>query len=121
MRPSYIVCCIAILSAPSAALAQTGSSPPLTAKQQLGRRLFGQDCGICHTPPTMTSKPFGPVLLQSMVKGNEAAITKFISDGSDQMPGFKYFYKPAEIEAIVAYLDTIRPSPKSQSKTGGGK
>lgn len=119
MRPSVVIL-LTLACAASVAQAQTGLSASLTQKQQLGRRLFGQDCGICHTPPTMTSKVFGPVLSRAVVKGNEATIAKFISDGSSRMPGFKYYYTPAQIEAIVDYLDTIAP-PAAGPSTPGSK
>ena len=32
-----------------------------------------------------------------------------ISNGTPRMPGFKYHFEPAQIEAIVAYLRTIPP------------
>ena len=59
--------------------AQDSAAPMLTASQQLGRRLFGQVCGVCHTPPTITSGLYGPALSGDMVKGNEAAIGDFIA------------------------------------------
>ena len=34
----------------------------LTAQQQLGRRLFEQSCGVCHTRPTLISGMYGPEL-----------------------------------------------------------
>jgi mono/diheme cytochrome c family protein len=33
-----------------------------------------------------------------------------IGNGTPRMPGFKYHFAPAEIEAIVAYLKTVPPS-----------
>jgi mono/diheme cytochrome c family protein len=33
-----------------------------------------------------------------------------ISNGTPRMPGFKYHFEPAQIDAIVAYLKTI-PTP----------
>ena len=34
----------------------------LNPQQQLGRRLFEQSCGVCHTRPTLVSGMFGPEL-----------------------------------------------------------
>jgi mono/diheme cytochrome c family protein len=88
------------------------STLALTPSQQLGRRLFGQDCGVCHTPPTITSGLYGPALSADVVKGNETAIADFIGHGDDRMPGFQYYYTPAQIRAIVDYLDTVpKPAP----------
>ena len=35
---------------------------------------------------------------------------RYIANGSQKMPGFRYHFKPAEIEAIAAYLKTL-PQP----------
>jgi len=34
----------------------------------------------------------------------------FIVNGTDRMPSFKYYLKPAEIDAIVAYVRAV-PAP----------
>jgi mono/diheme cytochrome c family protein len=34
----------------------------------------------------------------------------FIVNGTDRMPAFKHYLKPAEIDAIIAYLRTV-PAP----------
>jgi mono/diheme cytochrome c family protein len=34
-----------------------------------------------------------------------------ISNGTPRMPGFKYHFDPAQIEAIVAYLKTLPSAP----------
>src|SRR5258707_642265 len=52
-----------LIYAASAVLAAlvTGASaqqPQLTGTAQLGRRLFGQLCGVCHLKPHLTSGPF---------------------------------------------------------------
>lgn len=91
---------------PLAVFAQADLNP-----QQLeGMRLFNQSCRVCHTKPQMTSPQYGPVLSRVSLQGNEAAMKVSIANGSARMPGFRYHFKPAEIDAIVAYLKT-RPEP----------
>lgn len=91
---------------PLAAFAQADLSP-----QQLeGMRLFNQSCRVCHTRPQMTSPQYGPALSRVSLQGNEEALKAFIANGSPRMPGFRYHFKPAEIDAIVSYLKT-RPEP----------
>jgi len=51
------------------------------------------------------------VLSRVSLGGNDDALRAFVANGSAKMPGFKYHFKPAEIDAIVAYLKTI-PSPE---------
>jgi mono/diheme cytochrome c family protein len=52
--------------------------------------------------------------------GNADAMRQFISNGTPRMPGFKYTFKPAEIDAIVAYIKTI-PAPAATAAPASGK
>jgi mono/diheme cytochrome c family protein len=101
--------------------AQT-SSPDKTLNdtQVLGRRLYQQRCGVCHTPPTLGSKVFGPVLYKDLVAGNEAGFQAVIGNGSKRMPGFKYELQPSEISAIVEYLKTV-PKPAAAGSAGNSE
>lgn len=83
----------------------------LNEDQLLGMRLFNQSCRVCHTKPQLTSVQYGPVLSRASLGGNDVALHAFVANGSAKMPGFKYHFKPAEIDAIVAYIKTI-PSPE---------
>ena len=82
----------------------------LNAQQQLGRRLFEQSCGVCHTRPTLISGMYGPELSKLNLGGQEDLLRKFISEGTARMPGFKYTYDANQIAAIAAYLATM-PAP----------
>jgi mono/diheme cytochrome c family protein len=87
------------------------SQQELNEKQLLGMRLFNQSCRVCHTKPQVVSQQqYGPVLSKDSLGGDETAMRAFISDGTPRMPGFKYSYDPAQIDAIVAYLKTV-PAP----------
>lgn len=94
--------------------------PELNQTQLLGRRIFQQRCGVCHTQPT-ASPMYGIALNKELVDGNEDMIRDYIRNGSKKMPGFKYGLEPSEIEAIVEYLKTVpKPAPRSaQPKTEG--
>ncbi len=81
----------------------------LNAQQQLGRRLFEQSCGVCHTRPTLISGMYGPELSKLNLGGQEDLLRKFISEGTARMPGFKYTYNPEQIAAIAAYVKTLPP------------
>ena len=48
-------------------------------------------------------------LTRVSLNGNDDALRKQIADGSPKMPGFKYHFKPHEIDALVAYLKTVPP------------
>jgi mono/diheme cytochrome c family protein len=110
------------LGFPCLALAQqSGSTPPvLNDTQILGRRIFQQRCGVCHTETTPGARQYGPAIFKELVVGNEDSIRQIIQNGSsDKMPGFKYGLEPAEINAIVEYLKTV-PRPKPAAPRGGG-
>ena len=81
----------------------------LDERQQLGRRLFEQSCGVCHTRPTLVSGMYGPELSRESAGGHEDVIRAVISNGTQRMQGFKYTYNPEQIAAIAAYLKTMPP------------
>ena len=86
---------------------QSSGAQTLDDRQLLGMRLFNQSCRVCHTKPQLTSPLYGPELSQNSLGGQEAVMREVISNGTPRMPGFKYHFQPAEIEAIAAYLKTI--------------
>ena len=90
----------------------------LTDQQIEGRRFVQQSCGICHTKPTLTSPVFGPVLSKATFAMGDDQPRKQIADGSPNMPGFKYHFTPAQIDAIIAYLKTVEapPAPAAAAK-----
>jgi mono/diheme cytochrome c family protein len=120
-RWAYLVLC-GLAVWPFAASAQQAAG----AKDQplLGMRLFNQSCRVCHTKPTLSSPQYGPVLSMDTLGGKADAINQVISDGTARMPGFKYTYKPADIDAIVAYIKTIpapSPAPATPGKAGASR
>ena len=94
-------------SIPLAAFAQA----ELKSNELEGMRHFNQSCRVCHTKPQMTSPQYAPVLSRVSLGGSNEALKIFIANGTPKMPGFKYHFKPAEIDAIVSYLKTI-PQPQ---------
>jgi mono/diheme cytochrome c family protein len=94
-----------------------GNDRPLDDKQTLGMRLFNQSCRVCHTKPQMTSPLYGPQLSQSSAGGSEEVMRDVISNGTPRMPGFKYHFEPAQIEAIVAYLKTLPAAAQQPAAT----
>jgi mono/diheme cytochrome c family protein len=81
-----------------------------SATQALGRQLLAQSCAVCHLPPTLGAKTYGPPLNNGTAAGNDAAVRVVIENGSERMPAFKYYLKPAEVDAIIAYIRTM-PGP----------
>jgi mono/diheme cytochrome c family protein len=102
---------LALVVPPTGASAQpTSGDQALDDRQLLGMRLFNQSCRLCHTKPQMVSPLYGPELSRSSLGGQDAVMREVISNGTPRMPGFKYHFEPAQIDAIVAYLKTI-PTP----------
>ena len=81
----------------------------LNEQQKLGRRLFEQSCGVCHTRPTLISGMYGPELSRVNLGGREDIMREFIANGTARMPGFKYTYNSEQIAAIAAYIKTLPP------------
>jgi mono/diheme cytochrome c family protein len=107
----------ATLSAQELAVKKTAD---LTPTQSLGRRIFQQRCGVCHTQPTPGAAIYGVALYKDLVDGNEDMIRDYIRNGSKRMPGFKYGLEPSEIDAIVEYLKTVpKPAPRTATPPTG--
>jgi len=104
MKHGFSTLLIVLAAAAPAAYAQRGD---LNETQQLGRQVFAQSCGICHLQPSFGVKTYGPVLNRDAAAGNDEVMRAFIANGTDRMPTFKYYLKPAEVDAIIAYLRTV--------------
>ena len=106
------------------ALATTPAfSQDLDATQRQGQHLFNQSCRVCHAKPQLNSAQFGPVLSKDSASGDPKAMHDVIANGTPRMPGFKYHFKPEQIDAIVAYLQTVPPnaaSPSAPARSRGG-
>jgi len=102
--------------APRSVIAQQAEQP-LNAKQTMGRTLFAQSCVVCHVKVQLTNVGhYGPVLSGMSLGGQEDLMREFISSGTPNMPGFKYHFRPDQIDAIVAYLKTL-PVPAPAAPT----
>lgn len=80
-----------------------------------GRALIETNCGRCHaTGMDDTSRheeapPFRVVVTRYPPENLAEALAEGIVSGHPDMPEF--VFQPAEIEAILAYLGTLAPSP----------
>ena len=104
-------CLPVLLTASQMAFAEDGG------QQKLGMRLFNQSCRVCHTKPQLNSPQYAPVLSMNTLGGKADVIAEVISNGTPRMPAFKYDLKPAEIDAVVAYIKTI-PTPVAAPTAG---
>ena len=106
-----------------AAGAQVATAQPfpaadtLTPQQLQGRNLFNQSCMVCHVKLQITSPAkFGPDLSKNALGGQEAVMRDVISNGTPNMPGFKYHFDPDQIDAIVSYVKTLPAPPPNPSR-----
>src|SRR5262245_29054240 len=81
----------------------------LNDTQRLGRRLYEQHCGVCHTRPTLTAGLYGPELSRETAGGNEEIVRGIIANGTPRMPPFKHMFDAGQIAAIAAYLKILPP------------
>ena len=115
MKYGSILVLAALLLFPPTLTAQRSDSSAASPNDAvtLGRRLFQQNCSVCHTQATLTNPMYGPSLYRDVVNGREDAVRDFIGKGSNKMPGFRYGLKASEISAIVEYLKTV-PKPEQR-------
>jgi mono/diheme cytochrome c family protein len=106
-----IVCSVLAAGVQAAAAQPFPAAGALTPQQVQGRNLFNQSCMVCHVKLQITSPAkYGPDLSKEALGGETAVMREVISNGTPNMPGFKYHFEPDQIDAIVAYLKTI-PGP----------
>jgi mono/diheme cytochrome c family protein len=105
------------LLAQSPSSAPAASAPALTQQQQTGKRLFMQNCSLCHLARADNPKSTEPGSayggdLRGLFQGErpmtDEAVQAFILRGLPmKMPGFEHGLKLEEINNIVAYLKTL--------------
>jgi len=91
---------------PQGAFAQQADDT-LNDTQKLGRQVFAQSCGVCHLPPAINARTFGPGLSKDTAGGSDEVIRGVISEGTPRMPAFKHYLQRGEIDAIITYLKTV--------------
>ena len=92
-------------------VAAQGAPESFNDAQREGLRLFSQSCGVCHTLVQQRTRQYGPALSRETLGGDEELIREYISNGTPRMPGFRYNFEPAQINAIVQYIKTVSPQP----------
>ena len=109
---------LALAAGVQAATAQPfPAADTLTAQQLQGRNLFNQSCMVCHVKLQITSPAkYGPDLSKNALGGQEAVMREVISNGTPNMPGFKYHFDPDQIDAIVSYVKTLPAPPPNPSR-----
>ena len=115
MKRSVRVTLLGLTAGTQVAVAQPFPSPDTLTPQQLrGRDLFNQSCLVCHVKLQITSPAkYGPDLSQKAMGGQEAAIRELITNGTPNMPAFKYHFTAEQIEAVASYVKAL-PAPSAK-------
>ncbi|HET7437082.1 MAG TPA: cytochrome c [Thermoanaerobaculia bacterium] len=79
-----------------------------------GAPIFKAKCAMCHGPDGAGQTTMGKNLklrdLRSaeVQKQTDAELVKWISDGKGKMPSYKGKLTPADIDAVVAFIRTLK-------------
>lgn len=92
-----------------------------------GKELF-QTCAGCHSvsgdqkrnAPTLRTL-FGKVTLRNGKHADDENVRAIVLDGYNGMPSFRYSYRPAEIDDLMAYLHTLTGKPADTESPVGEK
>jgi mono/diheme cytochrome c family protein len=109
---TLVVCASFSLSHPAPA-----QPAKLGDTELLGRQVYAQHCGVCHTKPTITAPYYGPALSKENVSAGTDVVREFIQTGTDRMPGFRYSLQPKQIDAVIQYLKTVSPPADAPATT----
>lgn len=100
-------------------MSRVAAPPSLSATELDGKKLFVQRCALCHDilgqPATTTVGPW--VDMDTVKTRGEAAVRQKILNGSRRMPGWRYTFDAAQVDAVIAYMKTVTPDQKP--KPGG--
>jgi mono/diheme cytochrome c family protein len=111
-----------VLAASAQGVSAQQAGGNLSDQQKMGRQVFAQSCGVCHLPPSLGAKTYGPALNKDAGGGDDDVMREFITNGTPRMPAFKYYLKPDQIEAIISYMRTVPVQAAAPARrTGGGE
>jgi cytochrome c len=91
-----------------------------------GKELF-QTCAGCHNTendarkmgPSLRSL-FGRVTLRNGRHADDENVRAIVLDGFNGMPPFRYSFRPAEIDDLMAYLHTLTAKAEAPTSAGPG-
>ena len=106
MKKTLTVLTLCILIAAPSAFAGGGGSD--------GAAIYKAKCAMCHGPDGAGQTPMGKNMklrdLRSadVQKQTDAELVKWIADGKGKMPAYKGKLTPADIDALVAFIRTLK-------------
>ena len=106
MTKALTVLTLCILIAAPSAFAGGGGSD--------GAALYKAKCAMCHGPDGAGQTTMGKNLKlralgsAEVQKQTDAELVKWIADGKGKMPAYKGKLTPADIDAVVAFIRTLK-------------
>jgi mono/diheme cytochrome c family protein len=104
-RLTTILATFIFIAAPSAFAGGNGSD---------GAAIYKAKCAMCHGPDGAGQTTMGKSLKlrdfrsAEVQKQTDAELVKWITDGKGKMPSYKGKLTPADIDAVVAFLRTLK-------------
>lgn len=101
---TILATCI-VIAAPSAFAGGSGAD---------GTAVYKAKCAMCHGPDGAGQTPMGKNLkVRALASADvqqqtDAELTKWITDGKGKMPAYKAKLTPADIDAVVAFIRTLK-------------
>lgn len=106
MTKALTVLTLCILIAAPSAFAGGGGSD--------GAAIYKAKCAMCHGPDGAGQTPMGKNMKlralgsAEVQKQTDAELVKWIADGKGKMPAYKGKLTPADIDAVVAFIRTLK-------------
>ena len=99
------------------------AAPALSDAQATGARIFQQKCAVCHLPILRSGDtPYASRLDGARTARDREYARRVIEDGNAAgMPGWKHTLRPAQIDALLAYLVALDgAAPPAADRAPGG-
>ena len=81
----------------------------LHKSEKAGEKLFLQRCSLCHLGYAYKYVTYGPSLHKELIaERGENAVRRKIMEGSPLMPAWRYSLTSADVDDIIAYLETVK-------------
>lgn len=106
MKKTLTILTLCILIAAPSAFAGGGGSD--------GTAIYKAKCAMCHGADGAGQTPMGKNMKlralgsAEVQKQTDAELVKWIADGKGKMPGYKGKLTPADIDALVAFIRTLK-------------
>ena len=99
-------------------------APDLSTSELNGRRLFAQNCALCHDPVGQPTRgdTYGPVINHDFLDAlGEPQARKAITKGTERMPGFQYHFRGTDLDDVIAFIKTMSATPAASQTDAKSK